>query len=147
VRKDFGMLYQSVNETEWLLFKSGLAILLCIELLHHKPKISNDNKVDFLLQISNEIIRQDIANELLDQLYKLDQSVFGDPNWTDIFTIMDPTKIKIEHLNLTDSLEAFIIGIIKISKVLSDYSHFEEQIAYYFENRVLHGCMQGKIKS
>jgi hypothetical protein len=147
VRKDFAILYQSVEETEWFLFKCGLATFLCIELLAHGSNSSNDNKVDLLQEIPNEIKRQEFANELFYQLQKIDHQIFGDAKWTDLFTLVDPTKIDINQLNLTNSFETLIRCITKISKVIIDYSHFEEQIPDYLDKRISCGYMQGKIIS
>jgi len=134
-----------VEETEWFLFKCGLATFLSIELLDHGSNSFNDNKVALLQEIPDEIKRQDFANELLYQLHKIDQRIFGDSKWTDLFTIVDPTKIDINQLNLTNSFETFIICITKISRVLIEYSRFEEQIADYLHTRILYGTMQGKV--
>jgi hypothetical protein len=107
VRKDFSMVCESMYETEWVLFKRGLATFLCIELLYHGPNSSNDNKIAFLQEIPDEIKRQEFANQLLYQLHKLDQPIFGDLKWIDLLAIVDPTKIQIGHLNLTNSFETF----------------------------------------
>ncbi len=64
VRRDFNMLYQSVNDNERLLFKNGLITLLCIELVYDKRCSPNKNEVAFLQQMPNENERQDIASQL-----------------------------------------------------------------------------------
>ncbi len=145
MQENFNILYQSVEkEEEWILFRHGLVMLLCIELLKDKSNSSNENKIIFLQQISDENQRQDMANELLHQLHKLDQPIFGNSNWTDLFTMVHPTKIDINQLNLTDSFKTLITCVTKVSKVLTDYSNFEENIADYLENRILNNCLQGK---
>lgn len=147
VLKNFNNLLKLVVETEWPLFKSGFSKFWCFDLLTLTDRFScfDKNRLDFLHQVSDEIQRQDIANELLYQLHKLEQPVYANSNWTDLFTIVDPHKIEINHLSLTNSFETFIICITKISKVFTDYVHFEKEITTYFENRVLDGYMQSKF--
>jgi hypothetical protein len=75
----------------------------------------------------------------------MDLPIFSNFNWTDIFTIVDPNKIEINHLNLASSFEIFIICITKISKVLSNPNDFEKKMITYFDNRIYGDYMQGKI--
>lgn len=142
VRNDFSMVYQS----ECLLIKSGLITCLRIELLQQRFDYCNVNELDFLQQISDKSQRQDIANDLLDQLEKLNLPIVGNSNWIDLFIIVDPTKIKIEHLNLINSLKTFIICIIKLSKVLTDHNNFVKKMADYFEDRISQGYIPGKMR-
>jgi hypothetical protein len=144
VRQNFGALYQSVNETEWILFGSGLTTLLCIELLQYKSNDLTENKIAFLQQIPDENRRQVIAYELLNQLQKLDQPIFGNSHWIDLFKLIDPTEIDVNQLNLTNSFEILIICITKISQVLPNNSSFENDIFDYLDNRIFNDCMQGK---
>jgi hypothetical protein len=146
VRQNFSVLYQSVNETEWILFGSGLITLLCIELLQYKSNDLTENKIAFLQQISDENQRQVMAYELLNQLQNSDQPLFGNSHWIDLFTMIDPTKIDANQLNLTNSFETFIICITKISQVLPNNSSFENEIADYLENRIVNHCIEGKAK-
>jgi hypothetical protein len=145
VRQNFSILYQSVNQEEWILFRRGLTILLCIELLQYKFNDSNENQISFLQQIPDENQRQIMAYELLDQLYKLDQPIVGNSHWTDLFTLINPTKIDVNQLNLIDSFETFIICIKKISQVLPNDSAFEVHIVDYLENRISNNYLQSKI--
>jgi hypothetical protein len=134
-----------VNEKEWILFGSGLTTLLCIELLQYKSNTSNENHIAFLQQIPDENQRQIMAYELLNQLNKLGQPIVGNSYWIDLFTLIEPTKINVNQLNLTNSFEYFIICIIKISQVLKTNSDFEADITDYLENRILNNFIQSKI--
>ena len=145
VRANFADLYRIVNDVEWILFQRGLAMLVSIELLQYRSNGSNENKVVFLQQIPDETRRKLAAYKILSRLHKLNQPIFGDVNWTDLFTMIDPTKININHLNLTNSIETFIICITKISKVLIDSSTFEKDIDTYLENRILPNCIESKM--
>ena len=144
VRQNFNAVYELVSEEEWLLFHRSLAMLVSIELLQYKFNDSNENKVIFLQQIPDETRRQHAADKLLSRLCKLDESIFGDMSWTDLFTMIDPTKINISHLSLTNSIETFIACIAKISTVLPNSSTFEKGVDTYFENRILDNTIEGK---
>ncbi len=109
--------------------KDGLAILSAFELFYQKLEHSNDNKLDYLHQISDEKLREDIANKILLQLSRLEQPIIANSNWTDLFTMVNPQEIKINYLNLAASFETLIISITKISRVLKDYHRFEKQLA------------------
>jgi hypothetical protein len=145
VRQNFSTLYQSVNKEEWISFRSGLTILLCIELLQYKSNDSNENQIAFLPQIPDGNQRQDMVYELLNQLNKLDQPIFGNSHWTDLFTLIEPTKINVNQLNLTNSFKTFIICMTKISQVLPNHSSFEVNVADYLESRIISNCIQGKV--
>jgi hypothetical protein len=145
VRANFKHLLKLVEGSEWLLFSSGLATLSSFEILYHSVDNSNDNTLDFLHQISDEKQRQGIANELLFQLFTLEQPIFGNSNWTDLFTIVNPATIEINHLNLAASFETFILCITKIARILKGPQHFEEQIVTCFENRVHYNHLQSKL--
>lgn len=128
VRDSIVELFQSVNETEWILFHKGLAMLISIELLQYRSNDPNENKVIFLQQIPDEKRRQVVANTLLDQLYQWEQPIFGDVNWTDLFLMIDYTKINMKQVYLHNSFVTFIICITKLSSILTDSSVFQEQI-------------------
>ena len=139
VRNSIVELFQSVNETEWILFHKGLAMLISIELLQYKTNNPNENKVIFLQQIPDEKQRHIVANTLLDQLYQLEQPILGDINWTDLFLMIDYTKINMKQVYLHSSFVTFIICITKLSSILTDSSGFQEQI----END-LHGYLSSE---
>lgn len=147
VRNSIVRLFQSVNETERVLFHKGLATLMSIELLQYKSPGTNDNKVIFLQQISDEKYRQIIANTLLDQLYQLNQPIFGDINWTDLFLMIDSTKINIKHVYLHNSFVTFIISITKLSSILTDSSVFQEQIENDLHEYLSAEWMKSKMKN
>ena len=145
VRKNFVDLCRSVETQEWILFQKGLAMLLCIEILQYKPDDRSRKHDVTFLQIIPDMQRRAVADELIDRLHKLDYTIFGDPNWTDLFTITDPKKININQLNVINSFEVLIIALTKISQALEDCSTFEENIDTYLENRVLPCCIEGKV--
>ena len=47
VRENFDKLVKSVNSNEWTLFKSGLAVLVCIELLNYRTNNFWANELAF----------------------------------------------------------------------------------------------------
>ncbi len=147
VRENFEHLLELVEGSEWFLFSSGLATLSSFEILYQSVDSFNDNTLDFLHQISDEKQRQGIANELLLQLFTLEQPIFGNSNWPDLFTIVNPDTIEINHLNLAASFETFILCITKIARILNGPQHFEEQIVACFENRVLYNHLQSKLRN
>ena len=144
VRRDFIILYQSVDKNEQPLFKIGLIILLCIELLYSKRPDSSENEVGFLQEIDDKNERQDIAYKLLCRLQESNFPIVGDSSWTEILTIVNPANIDIKYLNLANSLESFLRCISNICRVLSDSSHFQEQMNDYFEERISKDHIQGK---
>ena len=99
VRESFDKLCQSMDELEWVLFEGGLTMFLCIELLQYPLYSPNENKVTFLQQISDQNRREYVAYELLNRLQQLDQPIFGDSNWTDLFTMVDPPRCQSVELN------------------------------------------------
>ena len=145
VRACIWNLYDLMKEEEWILFHKGLATLLSIELLQCKFNSNNENKVIFLQQIPDERLRQVVANKLLNRLCKLGETICGDMNWTDLFEMVDPIRIDISHLNLTNSFETLIICITKISKVLRDYSTFENDFGRYLDERISKKSIESKM--
>lgn len=140
IRPQFNNLFGSVNEPEQVLFKSGLATLLCIELLYSTDHNSNDNKLIFLCQISDVKQRQIIAHEILLQLYEFNEPIYANSTWTDLFTIVDPNMIKLQDIYIFDSFETYIMFITKVSPVYPDSNHFYSKITkqlkdlIYFKN-------------
>jgi len=128
VRQQFNNLLGSVNEIEQVLFKSGLATLLCIELLYPTDHNSNDNKLIFLCQLSDVQQRQIIAHEILLQLYEFNEPIYANSTWTDLFTIVDPNMIKLQDTYIFDSFETYIMFITKVSAVHPDSDHFNRKI-------------------
>jgi hypothetical protein len=144
LRENFANLCRVVNDIEWILFQRGLAILVSIELLQYRSNDFNENKVIFLQQIPDPTRRKLAAYKTLSRLHKINLPIFNDVSWTDLFTMIDPTKIDINHLNLTNSIETFVTCISKISKVLIDSTTFEKDMDTYLENRILTNCIEGK---
>ena len=145
VRKNIDNLCQFVREEEWTLFYRGLAMLVSIELLQYKGNGSKENKVAFLRQIHDQTRRQIAANKLLSRLCKLKQIIIGDMSWTDLFMIVDPTKIDTNQLGLTDSIEVLITCISKISTVVDDSSAFEQHIERDLETYVFNKSMERRL--
>lgn len=145
VRTNVAQLYSQVQEGAWALFDKGLALLMSIELLQYKSTDFNENKVIFLQEIPDQTRRQAVVNALLCRLIKIDQFVFGDVNWTDLFTMIDPAQIDINQLNLTNSFETLITCIRNISKVTIDYSQFQNHLGHYLDNRISKNSMEGKM--
>jgi len=144
IRANFQELLKLVDGIEWLLFKNGLALLFALELLYQQINNSQENKLTYLYEISDKKQRQDVANELLQQLYNLEQPLSMNSNWIDLFRIVDPQIIDIKHLNLAVTFESFIMCITQISTVLQIHHQLEEQIGDYFQNRVFYNCLQSK---
>jgi len=144
IRTNFQELLKLVDGIEWLLFKNGLALLFALEFLYQQFDNSQENKLTFLYKISDEKQRQDVANELLQQLYNLEQPLSMNSNWIDLFTIVDPQIIDIKYLNLAVTFESFIMCITQISTVLQIHHQLEEQIGDYFQNRVFYNHLQSK---
>lgn len=148
VRKNLTHLYQLVQEEEeeWILFYRGLAMLTSIELLQYKFNDANENKVIFLQEIPDPTRREVAANKLLSRLCKLGETIYGDTNWTDLFTMIDLTKSKINYFNLTNSLETAIMCITKASKGFTNYPTLAEHTEYNFENLISRDSTEGMIK-
>ena len=143
IRTDFPRLMEVVNPLKWALLKNGLAALSSFEFLYQKPDDSNENKLAFLHQISDEKLRQDIANEILRQLSRLEQPILGNSNWIDLFAIVSPEQINITNMKLAPSFQTLMTCIIKISEVLTDRHQFEQQLAtsafdHNLESKVYH---------
>lgn len=144
VQTNFRQLLNIVDKHEWSLFKNGLALLLSFELVYQQIDHLQPNTLILLYQINNQKQRQEIANELLQQLHKQQQPLSINSNWTDLFTLVDPEIINIKQLDLADTFESFISCITKISTVLQVHHQFEQDISDYFENRVFYNHLQSK---
>lgn len=145
VRQNFNNLLKQINESEWLLLQSGLATFSCFELLQRRLDNSN-NELTFLNEISDDKKRQDIAKEILLQLFKIDKPILVNPSWIELFLLINPDDIDIKYLTLAGSFEMFIMCITKISTKLTNYSDFEEKIDISFDNCVFFDSLQGKFK-
>lgn len=145
VRSDFGKIYQSLDETEYTLFKCGLTTLLSIELLQNGDDDYKNDNLFFLQEISDKKRRQDLSYELLLKLFQLEHKIIGHANWTDLFLMVPPETIVINHLELTKSFQTFFLCMSKISRVLSDDNDFKDQITAFFEDQVSKDHLQGKI--
>ena len=144
VREKFEDLYQQVRDEEWILFYRGLAVLISIELLQYRFNDANENKVILLQKIPDQARRRLAANKLFSRLDKLQESIYGDPNWTDLFTLVDPSEIHISHVNLANSIETVITCITKIAQVLLDTSTFESHLEHYLEERILVNTIESR---
>ena len=128
IRLKFDRLFESTIETEQLLFRKGLATLLCIELLYPSDDSSNDNKLIFLRQIVDLEQRQTIAHQILLQLYQFNEPIYTNSNWTDLFTFVDPNMIRLQDIYIFDSFESYIIFITNVLPVHPDSEHFMKKI-------------------
>ena len=144
VRTTFDSLLKAVNDQEQLLFGSGLAILLCIELLYSNYNDSDGTKLKFLFDMPDTKQRQDIANNLLEQLYELNLPIHASSTWTDLFTIVNPDKIKLQDMHLTNSFETYITIINKVLATHTDTKRFYNEIIDEFKKLIRNDHFRGK---
>lgn len=134
-----------VDHTERQLVKNGLIALLCIQLLYDERAYPDKTEIVFLRNVSDKNECQDIAEKLLDRLYQFGSPINGNSSWTEVFTILNPAKIDIHYLNLTNSLDTFTRCISNISKVLLHYEDFQTKIKDYFEERISKDHIHSKV--
>lgn len=145
IKSNSKVLYLSVKENEQSLFKYGLITLLCIELVYEKRHEASDNEIAILQEMFDINQCQDIAYQLLCQLHRLNFPIVGNTNWTALFTMIDPAKIEIKHLDLVDLLEVFIQCMNNISEVVLDDDPFQQPIKDYFDQRISEDHIRGKL--
>ena len=146
IRKQCTNVFRQVKEDEQFLFRRGLSILICIELLYATTtNDSDENKVRFIENIYDEKQRQDIANEILLELYKLNEPIYANSTWLDLFTFVNPNMIKLQDMSLIDSFELYIMFITKVSSFYPDTNHFYSKITREFEIFTYHGDFQSKM--
>lgn len=147
MRRHLNTLMEVINRSEWDMMKLGFGLLCCFDLLFEKMDDVEANTLDLLVQISEKELREDLTYVILQQLSQLDKPIATSINWTNLFTLINPQKININHLNAACSFETFVLCIMKISKVMSMPNNFEEQIADYLENRVFFHHLKSKLSS
>jgi hypothetical protein len=145
IRLKFNHLLESTTEKEQVLFRDGLATLLCIELLYPSDDNSNDNKLIFLRQISDVKQRQIIADKILLQLYEFNEPIYTNSTWTDLFTFVNPNMIKLQDIYIFDSFESYIMFITKVSAVHPESDHFNKKITEELERLIYYDKLRSKI--
>jgi hypothetical protein len=145
VRKRFDSLLQLIYKDEQLLSRNGLATLLCIELFYATPDDPGDDKIRFICQISDEKKRQDIANDILTELYKFNEPIYANATWIDLFMMVNWNMIKLQEIYLINSFETYIMFITKVSAVYPNNNHFYNQIAAEFERLHYYNNLRGKL--
>ena len=136
IKIDFNTFYKSIHENERLTFNNGLVTLICIKLIFMKKRDDNVNEIGFFKELLDGNQHQKLAQQLLERLEQLNKSFESDPNWFDLLILVDPSTIKVEHLNFTHSLTTFVQCISAISNVLQISNEFLESFKNYFEIRV-----------
>ena len=145
IRPQFNRLFKSVNETEQVLFRNGLATLLCIELLNPAEDNSDDNKLVFLSQIPDIKQCQTIANEILLKLYEFNLPIYTNSTWTDLFTFIDPNMIKLQDIYIFDSFNSYITFITKASPLHPENDHFYTKVTEELPRLIYFDKFRSKI--
>jgi len=145
VNEQFNALYELVDKDDRPLFDNGLVTLLCIKLIDSTRQYSRENhELAFLQTLTEQIERQQIANQLLKLLGQLNYSIVGSSDWAILFTMVDPAEIEIQHLILAKSLKALTQCLDIISEVLVDSENFKELFSDYFEERLTYNQFESK---
>jgi hypothetical protein len=118
LRKYIVSLCDSTEENELSSFAAGLAILTSVVLFYAVPGDPINNEIDFLRHIHDEKRRRTIAHRILQQLYEINEPIYGNSSWTDLFLFVNSEMIDLNlNINLTDSLETYIAFLTKMYAV------------------------------
>ena len=130
----------SVTEDEWVLFKNGLATIVCIHLLSQasaSPDLVKNNcaALDSLARISSRNKVEDIANTILERLDDLKRPI-SNLCWHELLTLVSSDRIRLDHLKFNRSFDSYLTCIGKFSRELALDKNFKQNVAQHFDDLV-----------
>ena len=134
-------IFSSVKLEEWVLFRDGLVIYLCSELLSE-----SSDTINLVHQMQNEEYKRDLATTLLLKLEELQRPILA-LNWTSIFTLVDPTVLTLNSLQLTQSMETYITSLVQVLMAKEPDIKMSGQITDQFNELIRQERLPGKIKN
>lgn len=139
-KEDYKSMLGEITPQEWPLFRDGLVLYLCFELLSQP-----NDRINLVHSIPDEEWRKDLAIALLQRLAELEERI-SDQNCTDLFSLADLSRLTSEHFQLISSVQMYvkilacIIGEGNHSRVI--YSQLSRQ----FNQIINREYLPGKIK-
>ena len=139
-KEDYNNILREISTQEWPLFRDGLVLYLSFEMLNQ----ANDT-INLVRSIPDEEWKKDLAIVLLQRLAELKKPILG-RNWTDLFSLVDPISITLDHFQLIDSMQMYVTILARILEVESNSTMIHSQLSGYFDQMIHGEYLPGKIK-
>ena len=138
IKEHFDHLFALLNDRDWPLFRDGFSLYLAIELLSR-----TGDTVALVHRLRNEDCKRDLANVLLKRLETLQRPVLGQ-NWIDLFTMVDPNILTLKQLQLTRSIETYIMSLVKILEKHVNEMDMDTKIIRHFDGSITDDRLTGE---
>ena len=123
--------FQLVTDKDWPHFCNGLSVFLAIQLVTNPAKLIN-----IVQRISHIEHRGELANLLIRRLEQLNRSVIS-ADWISLFTLVDPQTITLRQLELTRSIEIYLLASIAVlQRNLPERNFTDEDFAVRFDQLI-----------
>ena len=141
IKEHYDHIFATITSEEWPLFRRGLTLYLSIELLS-----KSGDTITLINRMKNEECKKDLANVLLQRLDELQRPILC-LNWTDLFTLVDPTILTLKQLELTGSIEIYVTSLVRIIGINGNEMEIRDTIVRQFDQLVYEDRLPGKINS
>jgi hypothetical protein len=139
IKEHYDHLFSTITVHEWPLFRDGLSLYICIDLL---SKVTDT--ITIIHRVKNDECKKDLANVLLQRLEQLQRPVLG-LNWTDLFTIVDPNVLTLKQLGLTGSIQTYITSLVQFVGMNINEMEISDKIVRHFDQLIFEDRLTGKI--
>jgi hypothetical protein len=138
--EDFIKIFGCVTADEWLLFKNGLVISLCIQLSSEKQSTRNSIEKDsIVLVLLRSIVernkRREIADAVLSFLKDPYQNL-SESNWIELLTFVSFDRVELKYFQSSPSLDTYFSQILKLSEAFVSDKNFQTNLADSFQQLV-----------
>ena len=138
------ILFDEINEIEWLLFKDGLEILIFIETLCGNINAKYDSITEFLQFAAKLNQKQEIMHSLLQRLLQSQQPIQR-PNWINLLSFMSYDKlICSDYLRLSSSFDAFFLCSTYILKSSQHNKDLQTNVKHIFNEMITQRVLRSK---
>jgi hypothetical protein len=138
IKEHYDHLFSTITLNEWPLFRDGLTLYICIDLLS-KPK----DTITIVHRVKNEECKKDLANILLQRLEDLHRPILG-LNWTGLFTLVDPNILTLQQLGLTESIQTYVTSLVQIVGMNIKEMDLSDKIIRHFDQLIFEDRLPGK---
>lgn len=138
LKEHYNKIFSTIKADEWNLFRDGLVLYLSIDFL-----TQSKDTIQLIHQMKNNQCKIDLANVLLQRLEELQKPVLA-LNWTDLFSIVDPSILTLKQLQLTRSIEIYVTSLVEFVRINNYQVNTSEKLKRHFNELIFDERLQGK---
>ena len=136
VSEQIRSIFKNMEAKQWVLFTSGLATLMTIEILNNEDIDTDCDAISLLNQIPTDDKKQSqIADAFFEELMKLDIPI-SRTNWIDLLPFIDDQKLNLDCLHLATTYDQIILCLERVVPLYEINDNIRNDIARIFETKL-----------